>query len=238
MITAEFHFIGDLNYFLSRENRGSEIHLSFGEHQSIKHLIESLGVPHVEVGEILSAGTPVKGSDHLNNGDRIEVRPVAPGCPVQPRFLLDNHLGRLAAFLRMLGFDCLYKNDYEDSEMAELLAVDPRILLSRDRRLLMRKVIRYGYCLRSLEPLEQLAEVVRHYDLAGQIKPFCRCLRCNSLLEPVSKEVILDRLQPLTKKFYNEFVTCRACDQIYWKGSHYEHMQVVIECLSEKSETG
>ena len=161
----------------------------------------------------------------------IEVHPIQNGCPIEPRFLLDCHLGRLAAHLPMLGFDCLYQNDYDDLNIAEIVQHDERILLSRDRRLLMRKVILYGYCLRSLDPLEQLMEVVQRFELKAKVQPFHRCLRCNHPLEMVDKDVILDRLEPLTKKYFDEFHICPNCGQIYWKGSHYERMQQVLTKL-------
>ena len=132
----------------------------------------------------------------------------------------------------MLGFDCLYQNDYTDDDLAEALRREERILLTRDRRLLMRKVVKHGYCPRSLDSREQLAEVIRRFDLTGQIVPFHRCLRCNHLLESVSKEAVLDRLEPLTKLYYEEFQICPSCQQIYWKGSHYERMQTLIEELT------
>jgi uncharacterized protein with PIN domain/sulfur carrier protein ThiS len=233
--TADFYFTGDLAYFLPRKNSGRAVQLTFAEHQTVKHLIESLGVPHVEVGLVLANGVPVEAGYRPKNGDQIEVRPALAGCPMEPRFLLDNHLGRLAAYLRMLGFDCLYENDYQDDQIAAVLMADTRILLSRDRRLLMRKVVHYGYCVRSLEPLEQLEEVVRRFDLAGRVHPFRRCLRCNGPLEPVDKETVLDRLEPLTKRYYAEFVFCPTCDQVYWKGSHYERMESVISRLLQNN---
>lgn len=159
----------------------------------------------------------------------MEVHPVENGCPIEPRFLLDCHLGRLNAHLRMLGFDCSYQNDYDDAMMTGIAQREARILLTRDRRLLMRKVIQHGYCLRSLEPLEQLTEVVQRFDLTDKIQPFHRCLRCNHPLEPVDKEAVIDRLEPLTKLYFDEFHICPACRQIYWKGSHYERMLKLVE---------
>jgi uncharacterized protein len=229
MRTAVFTFQGDLAFFLPQH--AAEISLAFEDHQSIKHLLESCGVPHVEVGEVLLDGQPIDLGQPAPDGARLHVLPPRPGCPVEPRFLLDNHLGQLATFLRMLGFDCLYRNDYQDEEMAALLAQDARILLSRDRRLLMRKVVRYGYCPRSLEPREQLVEVVRRFDLVDRIRPFQRCLRCNTPLVPVEKAAVLDRLEPLTKRYFDEFHLCPHCDQVYWQGSHYEHMQSLIASL-------
>ena len=232
---AYFDFHPELHCFLPRDKRNVTLALAFKGRQSLKHLIESLGVPHTEVGQVTVNGQ-ARGLDSVpHNGDRIEVRAAAPGCPIEPRFLLDSHLGRLAAYLRMLGFDCLYNNDYHDDEIAGILAEDARILLTRDRRLLMRKVVQYGYCLRSLEPPQQLTEVVRRFDLADKIRPFHRCLRCNHPLQPVSKETVLDRLEPLTKIHYDEFSLCPACDQVYWKGSHVERMEKLIESVKRIS---
>ena len=208
--------------------------MHFQGRQSLKHLVESLGVPHPEIGQVQVNSQEAKLSAITQDGDRVEVHPVPNSCPVEPRFLLDSHLGRLAAYLRMLGFDCLYRNDYDDAELAGILQRDERILLSRDRRLLMRKVVTHGYCPRSLDSLEQLTEVVGRFDLTKSISPFHRCVRCNHPLEPVSKEAILNRLEPLTKQYFDEFHICPDCEQIYWKGSHYERMQELIEQIAEK----
>lgn len=229
MSTATFTFFGRLNDFLQRDQRNQVIRVDFRGRQSVKHLAESLGVPHPEIGQVLVNGREQRLDTITEDGDRIEIHPIPNGLPVTPRFILDGHLGRLAAYLRMLGFDCLYENDYEDEELAELAQQESRILLSRDRRLLMRKVIAYGYCLRSLEPVEQLSEVIERFDLTQRIAPFHRCLRCNHPLEPVAKETILDRLEPLTRLYFDEFQICPACSQIYWKGSHFEQMRRLIE---------
>ncbi len=221
-----------MQYFLPRKYPEGSVRISFDPHQTVKHMAESLGVPHVEMGTILANGQPVDPGYQPHDGDRIDVEPNTSDYPGEnPRFMLDNHLGRLAACLRMLGFDCLYRNDFQDAQMARMLASDERILLSRDRRLLMRKIVHFGYCPRSLQPEEQLREVVCRFHLIDHITPFNRCLRCNHLLEPVSKESVLDRLEPLTKKYYHEFVRCPSCSQVYWKGSHYEHMIARIRGL-------
>jgi len=232
MSTAYFLFFGRLRDFLHRDQRVQSIPVNFRERQSIKHLAESLGVPHPEIGQVQVNGHEGKLSAITQDNDWVEVHPIPNGCPIEPRFLLDNHLGRLAAYLRMLGFDCLYQTNYDDAELADILQQDERILLSRDRRLLMRKVVTHGYCLRSLDSLEQLTEVLQRFDLTKSITPFHRCVRCNHPLEPVSKEAVLDRLEPLTKQYFDEFHICPACKQIYWKGSHYERMQKLIEQIA------
>jgi len=227
--------MGRLNDFLSGEKREVTIHVAFRGGQSIKHLVESLGVPHPEIGRVQISGQKGSLDTITQDEDGVEVHPIQNVCTIEPRFLLDGHLGRLAAYLRMLGFDCLYRNDYADQELAEILQREERILLTRDRRLLMRNAVVHGYCPRSLDSLTQLTEVIRRFDLLGRIAPFHRCLRCNHPLETVSKETVLDRLEPLTRLYFDEFRICPNCQQLYWKGSHYERMQEIVEKLREDS---
>ena len=235
MSTAYFLFHGRLNYFLQRDQIEKPIHIEFRGLQSIKHLAESLGVPHPEIGRIQVGGRDEVMNAITQDGDQVEIYPVENGTCIGPRFLLDCHLGRLTAHLRMLGFDCLYRNDYDDPELAEIAQHDVRILLTRDRRLLMRKAVRHGYCPRSLDPLKQLEEVVQRFELKDKVQPFHRCLRCNHPLEAVDKAVILERLEPLTRKYFEEFHICPNCQQIYWKGSHFEKMQKVLLQISRGS---
>ena len=232
MSTAYFRFHGRLNDFLPHDRRHEPITIQFRGRQSIKHLAESLGTPHPEIGRVQINGQDGSVNDITQDGDEVELHPIENGCPVEPRFVLDCHLGRLTAHLRMLGFDCLYQNDFDDPIMANAVVEEGRILLTRDRRLLMRKVIQYGYCLRSLDTLEQLTEVLARFKLVEKIQPFHRCIRCNHPLEPVEKEAVLERLQPLTKLYFEEFHICPACKQIYWKGSHFDKMQKLVEKIS------
>ena len=238
---ARLTFFNGLTAFLPTGKRQETLQVAFKSRPAVKHLIESLGIPHTEVARVMANGQEVGLGYHVQPGDVIGVYPplpvnghshnreVGPRLEIEPRFILDNHLGRLAAYLRLLGFDSLYRNDYQDEELAQVAGQDERILLTRDRRLLMRNSVRYGYCVQTLDPHTQITEVVRRYNLASQVRPFQRCLRCNAPLEPVEKAAILDRLEPLTRQYFNEFSICPACQQIYWKGSHYQHMQALIE---------
>jgi uncharacterized protein with PIN domain len=237
MSTAYFLFHGRLKDFLPQGQSERQIVVEFQGRQSIKHLAESLGVPHPEIGRVEVNGRDEGLGSITQDGDQVEIHPIENGCPIEPCFLLDCHLGRLTAHLRMLGFDCLYQNDYEDANMANIVQHEGRILLTRDRRLLMRKIILYGYCLRSLDPLEQLTEVIQRFELITKVRPFHRCLRCNQPLEAVDKEAILDRLEPLTRQYFDQFHICPACGQIYWKGSHYEQMQALVGKIT-KNEAG
>jgi uncharacterized protein with PIN domain len=227
-MNAMFSFQGELNDFLPHHQKNTTFSLEFEPHQSIKHLVESLGIPHTEFGHVLVNGQPADASSLLADGDLVTVYPANEPLEGEPCFLLDNHLGQLATYLRMFGFDCLYRNDYQDEELAQVAVEQDRVLLTRDRRLLMRKGIRHGYCIHQTDPHRQAAEVLKRFSLTGRIKPFQRCLKCNTPLQVVNKQDILERLEPLTKRYYDDFKICPNCQQIYWKGSHYEHMQEQI----------
>jgi hypothetical protein len=159
------------------------------------------------------------------------------GAEGEPRFVIDGHLGRLAAGMRMLGLDCMYQRQAPDDQLYEEALSESRYLLTRDRRLLMRKGLVLGYLVRSLDPQVQLEEVCRRFLLSRWAVPFRRCIRCNGLLESVEKSAILDRLEPLTRAYFGEFRLCQSCKQIYWKGSHFERMQSRIADLLEQSQS-
>jgi uncharacterized protein with PIN domain len=231
---AQFRFDAELNDFLEPGKRLLPVACEFNSGQSVKHLIESIGVPHTEVHRILVNGAQVDFDYLVQDGDQVQVYPLSAATdgdqlPSEWRFILDNHLGRLAVYLRMLGFDSLYRNDFQDEELAQRSHQEGRILLTRDRHLLMRNLVAQGHWVRSTIPRVQLAEVVKRYELGGQITPFRRCMRCNGLLKPVPKEAVLDRLEPLTRRYFNDFCICQSCSQVYWKGSHYERMQRLID---------
>jgi uncharacterized protein with PIN domain len=241
MKQAFVRFYAQLNDFLPPERRMQDIEYAFTVCGSVKDMIESLGVPHTEADLILANGQPVGFAYQVQDGDRISVYPayrsfdVSPLAHLQPqpelRFVVDTHLGRLAAYLRTLGFDTLYRNDYGDEELAQLAGAQ-RILLTRDIGLLMRTIVACGYYVRAIEPRVQLAEVVQRFSLIGAMDPFRRCVHCNALLQPVEKELIHDRLLPDTRQHYSEFYLCPECDQVYWKGSHYRRMQKLIETIT------
>ena len=241
MARADFRFHAELNHFLPASKREISFSHYFEERASIKDMIEALGIPHPEVDAIAVNGKAVDFSYIVQDGDRIEVYPVSVSSEVSEqasvrpqllsilRFVLDVHLGKLAASLRMLGFDTLYRNDYDDEELAQISASEQRILLTRDKGLLMRSLVTYGYYVRATNPEQQVVEVLQRFDLFGKVLPFQRCIRCNGLLEPVAKEAIVDQLPQKTRLSIDEFHRCRECHQIYWRGSHYERMQQFIE---------
>ena len=241
MATVTFWFHSDLNFFLPTNKKDIKFNHNFEESASIKDMIESQGVPHTEVALILVNGESVDFSYLVQNGDEIKVYPISefnhishaisvhPEPLSVPRFVLDVHLGRLAASLRMLGFDTLYRNDYPDEELAQISSSENRILLTRDTGLLKRSMVKYGYYVRATDPQKQLVEVLQRFDLKKAVTPFKRCMRCNGLLAPVAKESIMDQLLEKTKESIEEFHRCQDCNQIFWKGSHYDKMRKVID---------
>lgn len=243
MNRAALRFYAELNDFLPEEQKHQPITYTFGVSGSVKDAIEALGVPHTEVDLILANGQSVDFSYRLRNGDKISVYPVFESIDISPlerlhpaplrevRFVLDAHLGKLAAYLRMLGLDTAYDRDYTDENLARISLDERRILLTRDRGLLKRNMIIRGYFLRATNPREQLIEVLQRFDLFRSISPFERCMHCNALLRPIAKEMIAERLLPETRQHYEEFRTCPHCDRIYWKGSHYQRMQRLIESI-------
>ncbi len=126
----------------------------------LKHVIESLGVPHTEIGSVTANEAPLSLSGRLSDGDRIEVFPHRlPIFLEDPRFVLDGHLGRLAAYLRMLGFDTWYDRFADDPALASISSSQRRLLLTRDVGLLKRSEVTAGYCVRAHKPHDQLREV-------------------------------------------------------------------------------
>jgi hypothetical protein len=239
MNVAWFRFYAELNDFLPAESRGKELTRQFSVGGAVKDFVESFGVPHTEVDLVLANGIPVNFSYPVRNGDRVSVYPVFESldissisrCRPAPlralRFLLDVHVGRLAAYLRMAGFDACYGNQASDAELASIVAREGRVLLTRDRYLLMRSAVERGYWVRSTEPKQQLLEVVRRFDLVDSMRPFTRCLACNTLLEQTSRETLLERLPPKVRD-KEGFQVCPSCQRVYWQGTHYERMAKLL----------
>jgi len=196
--TCEFRFYEELGDFLAPARRKRSFLHAFDGTPSVKDRIESLGVPHTEVDLILVDGQPVPFSHRLLGGERVAVYPMferfelgpanrlRPAPLREPRFVLDVHLGRLASYLRLLGFDTLYRNDYEDDELERISRAEHRILLSRDTGLLKRSTVTHGAFLHATDPRRQLREVLDRFQLDARIRPFTRCARCNGSVDAIS----------------------------------------------------
>jgi uncharacterized protein with PIN domain len=241
--TAEFRFYEELNDFLPPDRRKRPFAYAFKGTPSVKDAIEAIGVPHTEVDLVVVNGASVGWEHRLADGDRVGVYPVFESIDISPavrlrpaplrdtRFVLDVHLGKLARLLRMVGFDAAYDREYTDARIVAISVAERRIVLTRDRGILKTGAVTHGYCVRSSNPLEQLGEVVRRFDLASRIRPFERCMICNARLEPVARDDIADRVPRRSAEACGEFRRCAGCGKVYWKGSHYERMKKSIQAL-------
>jgi uncharacterized protein with PIN domain len=248
MAQVQLRFYEELNDFLPPERRKITFAHELTRRTSVKDLIESFGVPHTEVEVILANGRSVDFSYIVQTGERISVYPVFESLDISPlirlrdkplrdpRFVIDANLGQLARYLRLLGFDVIYRNDFTDREVAQIASADRRIVLTRDRALLQHKIITHGYFVRAVKPREQVREILTRLDLYSALHPFTRCLRCNGELEDVEKEVVLHQLEPKTKKYYDRFRRCKACGQAYRKGSHFNRMEKLCDYFAAPSE--
>jgi uncharacterized protein with PIN domain len=230
---VEFRFYGELNDFLPAARRNTQFDVSPGPTDTNKHVIESLGVPHTEVGRVIVDGRQVELSAQIEPGSRIDVFPYTqPVLLEDPRFVVDGHLGRLAAYLRMLGLDTWYGRTADDVLLAGVANREARVLLTRDVGLLKRREVERGYCVRSDKPHQQLHEVSQRFALPPHFSPFRRCMECNADLRAVSKDEVAELLPPHTRATKNDFSRCTGCGKVFWRGSHHARMLTWIEELT------
>lgn len=247
LIQIQLRFYEELNDFLAIENRKKVINHMTNPGNTIKDIVESLGVPHTEIELILVNGQSVDFDYQVQENDYISVYPVFETLDIsqntklhdQPlrkiRFILDVHLGKLAKYLRLLGFDTLYDNHFSDITIVQYSFQENRIVLTRDVGLLKHKKISRGHWVHHTEPKQQLHEVLKYFDLYRICRPFTRCIECNGLLRSVSKHKILEKLPPLTQEYYEVFVQCEQCQKIYWEGTHFQKLKSFVENILEGS---
>lgn len=238
---AFFRFYGALNDFLPRPRRFRTWACTFRQRASIKDLIESLGVPHPEIDRLVVNGEIVDFRYLVRNGDRVAAYPtfhaidlgdagrLAPMTFPELRFVADVHLGRLAAYLRLAGFDSAYRNDASDTDLADVSAAEARVLLTRDVDLLKRALVTHGCFIRNTQPGRQLVEVLRRFECVGAARPFTRCPRCNAPLLAVDKGTVIAVVPSRTRECHDLFAQCTACAAVYWPGSHYDRIRRFLD---------
>jgi uncharacterized protein len=234
---AHFRFYAELNDHLPFGQRYGIVEKRFFVSGSVKDMIESIGVPHAEVDLILVNGESSGFTHLIRNNDRVAVYPVFESIDITPvlrlrpqplretKFVLDVHLGRLAGYLRMLGFDALYSNCASDQELVQISGEQKRILLTRDRGVLKHSAVTHGYWLRETDSRCQAEEVVSRFDLARSLRPLTRCMVCNEPLRAASKADVHGRVPPGTLEWCEEFRECPGCRRVYWEGSHCRRMR-------------
>ncbi len=236
---AEFRFYAELADFLPIHQRGCTFRRLVRPNQSVKHVIEAIGVPHTEVGLVLVNGEVVELNWRLIDPDRIAVFPALShlmppeqiGCR---RFAADAHLGRLARYLRFAGFDTLWDNAWEDTELVAVAADQGRVILTRDRDLLMHKAVSSGCYVRGKDTLAQLADVAHRYSLDLLHPASGRCLECNLPLQVAAKSAVIDRVPLRTGAVFDTFWYCDGCERVYWRGSHWQRMHQAIDTVAHQ----
>ena len=230
---AHFRFHEELAPFLAPSRRQCAFSHTCARAATLKHAIESLGVPHTEVGAIIVNGEPATLARIVRDGDTIEVGPPrAHRDPTGPlAFIADAHLGGLARLLRMLGLDTLYDNTVTDETILERAAEEKRIILTRDRELLKRRAVLRGAFVHARKPDAQLREVSRRFALHQRAQPFTLCLHCNLRLQPVETAWAAARVPQRVAAHYRDFTRCPGCERIFWRGSHWARMRDMLDIL-------
>jgi len=243
MHKIHFRFYEELNDFLPAEKRKVRFAHNYIDRASVKDVIESLGVPHTEVDMILVNGKSI-GFDYLiNDGDDISVYPVFESLDItnvqhlrskplrNPKFIADVHLGRLARYLRMLGFDVLYENNFDDDEIVAISLKEKRAILTKDRGTLKRSEVTHGYWVRSSKVKEQVIEIIKRFDMKKLIEEFTRCTKCNSILKSIPKSEIINEIPPKVSESQKSFSICPSCKKFYWEGTHHQRMLSYINTI-------
>lgn len=238
-VYLKFH--NDFQMLLPKIQTGKVVKYALKRRASLKDIIESLGVPHTEVAQILLKNSEL-GFDFIPvGGEEIKIQPFSDEMSVfsstllrpQPiftlKFMVDINVQKIARNLRIIGLDTTMVPDMRLVEIGKVATSQQRILITRNRELLKCNTVLHGHLLRSENHVIQLEEVVKRYRLKPHIKPFTRCITCNGDLKSISKQAIYDRLEPLTRKYFNSFKMCSDCGKIYWQGSHHDHMRQLVD---------
>ena len=249
MPKGTFRFYEELNDFLPKHRRKTDFEAKFKGKRSIKDMIEALGVPHTEIDLILVNGNSVDFNYILQDEDRVSVYPVFESLNItdvtllrkiplrRNKFIADINLGDIVKYMRVLGLDLYYDPLLSTREIIEISKRENRVILTKSRKLLKFKDVSHGIFIRPGTTTEQIRRIIYYLDIKDKIKPFSRCLRCNTLLDIVLKEKILDRIPPKTKEFCDEYVQCQSCDKIYWKGTHFINMKKAVRQILDQPES-
>jgi uncharacterized protein len=154
----------------------------------------------------------------------------------RPKFIVDANVGKLARWLRMLGYDTIFVNDIDDGVLVDIGLKEERVLLTKDTQIMLRRPIASGKVRALLpmddDPKEQMRQVITEMKLDRE-REFTLCLECNVPLAPRTKDEMRDLVPPYVYKTQTQYHQCPACGRIYWRGTHWEHMKQVLEMLME-----
>jgi uncharacterized protein with PIN domain len=149
------------------------------------------------------------------------------------RFIVDHNAGKLAGWLRMMGYDSLFFTGEDDTTMVRQALAEGRVILTRDTGIMNRRVVSGGrlraVLLKSEVPERQMRQLLDEFDLIGQARPFTLCLECNRPLEERGRDELRDRVPPYVFATQTQYMECPACRRIYWRGTHWEAMKRKLE---------
>lgn len=150
------------------------------------------------------------------------------------KFIVDCMLGKLAKWLKILGFDAVFFSKIEDSELLALAEKEGRILLSRDNALLEKSNDIRTLFIQSEDWNEQIEQVLDEFELWQDIRPYSRCIECNAELKDLPKDRARNLVTPFVYEKADAFAICPSCGRIFWKGTHHQDMEVKVEEILKK----
>ena len=150
------------------------------------------------------------------------------------KFIADAMLGRLARWLRILGYDVSYESSISDNDLIARAIHERRIILTMDRKLTERESAKNSLLIKSPSYKEQLKQVITHYNIDYKSGIFTRCLVCNSLLVSIEKEKIKDRIPPYVYSTQDKFYICHQCKRVYWSGTHRIKILEMLDAILKK----
>ncbi len=147
------------------------------------------------------------------------------------RFIADSMLGKLAKWLRILGYDTLYFRDGEDTRLLATARRESRILLTRDTRLIRRRRLCPILFVHHDRVWDQLRQVARELGLTMGERFGSRCLRCNRSLALLARDQAAGQVPEYVFRHHEVFSRCEGCGRVYWAGSHLRHMEETVRVL-------
>jgi len=150
-----------------------------------------------------------------------------------PKFIVDHNVGKLAKWLRIMGYDTLFFKGNDDSQMIATALAEGRMIITRDTQIIKRRVVTSGQLkvifIQSDEPKVQMGQLIDTLNLDCQFRPFSLCLECNQPLVERSKQEVRDLVPPYVFQTQSQYRECSACHRIYWRGTHWQAMTKRLE---------
>ena len=145
----------------------------------------------------------------------------------EPRFVVDINVGRLAKWLRAMGYDALFPRDGDDNDLVRVALREGRVLVTRDAGIGRRRAVRQGQ-MRVIKIVDddlrsQLRQLVKDLGL-GMDGGFSRCVLCNDPLRAVNKDEVAGRVPPYVLQKHDKFMECPQCRRLFWRGTHWSRM--------------